>query len=176
MRRLKTRSEQRRWILSEAANGLLLAPSWEKDAAVSCCHESVDWGMAAKTRRNGRRKKKWRRTKLEEKEREKGKEMKEEGGGGGEEAAKGMLGTGVASPGFHVPPLWEDCPSCALLGMLQKAAVTDQPRTGWGLCLGGLQKKGKHTHGEGEMAKQGKVYVIPALRKQPSLPFPTAVK
>jgi len=43
MRRLKTKSEQGRWILSEAANGLSLAPSWEK--ACSCFMLSQEHGL-----------------------------------------------------------------------------------------------------------------------------------
>lgn len=48
----------------------------KKTTVVSCCHENVDWGIAVKTRRNGRRMKKRRRTKLEGEERGGGKEAK----------------------------------------------------------------------------------------------------
>lgn len=109
MRRLKTRSEQGRWVLSETANGLLLAG--KMTAVVSCCHENMGWGIAGKTIRNGRRKNKagrspplykgisWRRR--------------------GE--SKG-LGLGDVSPCFHVPPFPKHCLSCAVFGMLQSGA------------------------------------------------------
>lgn len=38
--------------------GSRLPLAGKKTAVVSCCHESVDWGIAVKTRRNGRKMKK----------------------------------------------------------------------------------------------------------------------
>lgn len=160
------RSEQGRWILSEAANGLSLAPSWEKDC---CCFVlSQERGL----RDGSENKKKWQEN--EKTEENKAGEVGERRGEGSEGrrrrrrgGSKG-LGTGDASPCFHVSPLQEDCPSCAFLGMLWRGAATDPPCTGllqpeWWLCLGWLQKKEKEARvGKGRQGSEekGKVYVI----------------
>ena len=127
MRRLKTRSEQGRWILSEAANGLSLAPSWEKDC---CCFVlSQERGL----RDGSENKKKWQENEKTEENKAGGvRERRGEGIEGRRMRRGGSkgLGMGDVSPCLHVPPLQEGCPSCAFLGMLRRGAVTDPPCTG----------------------------------------------
>lgn len=107
MRRLKPRREQGRWILSEAANGLSLAPSWEKD----CC-SVLQWEH--RRRHGSENKEKWQENEKPEENTAGGVgERKGEGTEGRCRRRRGSKGLGMsdAFPCFHVPPLQEDCPS-----------------------------------------------------------------
>lgn len=143
--------------------GSSFLPAREKTAVALCCHESVGWGMAEKTRRNGRRMKK-----TEENEAGVVGERRGKGSKGGWRTRRGSrkrLGRGDASLCFHVP-LFQSL--LHILGMLWRGAVTDsacagllQPRDG---CAWDYSKRragstwgnvGKWRQGSTEKGKAG---------------------
>lgn len=87
------------------------SPQLGKRLLLFHAHESVDWGTAEKTRRNGRRMKKRAENKAGVVGERRGKGSK--GGWRTRRGRRKVLGMGDAFPCFHVPLLQGDSPSCA---------------------------------------------------------------
>lgn len=137
--------------------GSRLPLAGKKTAVVSCCHKCMDWGMAVKTRRNGRRMRK-QRTELEGEDR-----------GGGMKGREGRgRRRGMCLPVFMSPPSERTVPAEHFWGCFREELWLIHAARGcssrsdgraWDFSkIRGGSTRGEE--GESKVGKEARIYVI----------------